>query len=238
MRLVNICAVCWVLAVIPLAGGVPQGAPPAAPLAPAPSAWTLPADTTIPLRLLSTINSRTAQPGQAVYCETIFPMTVGNRILIPSGSSVKGVITGVVRPGRLKGKAQIGLRFHTLVLPGGSTHALRATLAGFGSLGPEGFQPKEAKIEGGSNKGNDAGKVAQTTITGTEVGAIAGSASGSPLKGLGIGSLAGATGGLVWVLASRGKQIVLPPGTNFDLLLNAPLTFRPDELGPPSRSGP
>ena len=199
------------------------------------SALMVPADTTIPLRLMNTINSRTVQPGQAIYCETIFPITVGNRIVIPRGSSVKGSVTKLVRPGHLKGKAQIGIRFETLILPNGTTHSLRATLSGFGGTGREGFKPKESKIEGASSKGDNAGRVAETTITGAEIGTIAGAASGSPGKGLGIGSLAGAAGGLVWIMASRGKQIVLPSGTNFELQLSAPLTFGRDELDPPSR---
>jgi len=199
------------------------------------SSLMVPAETTIPLRLINTINSRTVQPGQAIYCETIFPITVGNRIVIPRGSSVKGSVTEVVRPGHLKGKAQIGIRFETLILPNGTTHSLRATLSGFGGTGQEGFQPKESKIEGASSKGENTGKVAETTITGAEIGTIAGAASGSPVKGLGIGSLAGAAGGLVWIMASRGKQIVLPSGTNFELQLSVPLTFSRDELDPPSR---
>ena len=205
------------------------------PLQSSASTLMVPADTTIPLRLMNTINSRTVQPAQAIYCETIFPITVGNRIVIPRGSSVKGSVTQVVRPGHLQGKAQIGIRFETLILPNGTTHSLRATLSGFGGTGQEGFQPKESKIEGASSKGDKAGKVAETTITGAEIGTIAGAASGSPGKGLGIGSLAGAAGGLVWIMASRGKQIVLPSGTNFELQLSAPLTFGRDELDPPSR---
>ena len=224
-----------IVGIIPFQYGYPQSAQEKALSTPTESTLIVPADTTIPLRLINTINSRTTQPGQAIYCETIFPITVGNRIVIPRGSSVKGSVTKVVRPGHLKGKAQIGIRFDTLILPNGTTHALRATLSGFGGAGREGFQPKESKVEGASSQGNDAGKVAETTITGAEIGTIAGAADRSPLKGLGIGSLAGATGGLVWIFASRGKQIVLPPGTNFELLLNAPLTFSQDELAPPSR---
>ena len=203
----------------------------AAPTAPAGAALVVPAETTIPLRLMNTINSRTAQPGQALYCETIFPITAGNQIVIPRGSSVKGSVTQVVRPKRGKHKkAQVGLRFDTLILPDGTTLPLRATLSGFGTGGSEGFQPKEGKIEGASTKGEDAGKVAETTVTGAELGTIVGAADRSVLKGLGIGSLAGAGGGLVWILASRGKEIVLPPGTNFDLRLSAPLTFNRDDL--------
>jgi len=210
----------------------PQTNAPVAPTAPAEAGLVLPAETTIPLRLMNTINSRTVQTGQALYCETIFPVTAGSQIVIPRGSSVKGSVTQVIRPKRGKHKkAQMGLRFETLILPNGTTLALRATLSGFGSVGNEGFQPKESKIEGASTKGEDAGKAAETTVTGAELGTIVGAADGSVWKGLGIGSLVGAGGGLVWILASRGKEIVLPSGTNFDLRLSAPLTFKRDDLG-------
>jgi hypothetical protein len=52
---------------------------------------------------------------------------------------------------------------------------------------------------------------------------------------LGIGSAIGAAGGLIWILASRGKDIMLPPGTNLEFQLAAPLSFERDELEPPGR---
>jgi type IV secretion system protein VirB10 len=200
----------------------------------------VPADTTIPLVLKNTISSRTATVGQAIYCETIYPITVGNRIVIPVGSYVKGSVTQVVRPGHVKGKAQIGLRFESITLANGLTRPLRATLSGFAGNGKEGFHPKESKIEGESSKGQDAGRVAETTITGTEIGAITGAASHNVGKGLGIGSAAGAAGGLIWILASRGKDIMLPSGTNLELQLSAPLTFENNDVDPPSvyQNGP
>lgn len=194
----------------------------------------VPTDTTIPLVLKNTISSRTASVGQAIYCETIYPITVGNRIVIPVGSYVKGSVTQVIRPGHVKGKAQIGLRFESLTLANGVTLPLRATLSGFAGNGKEGFHPRESKIEGESSKGQDAGRVAETTITGTEIGAIAGAGSHNIGKGLGIGSAAGAAGGLIWVLASRGKEIMLPSGTNLELQLSAPLTLENNEVDPPS----
>lgn len=208
---------------------------PKTPPAPSTSKVVVPAETTIPLVLKNTISSRTAFVGQAIYCETIFPITVGNRIVIPVGSSVKGAVVQVVRPGRVKGKAQIGLRFETLILPNGTTRPLRATFSGFGTTGNETYKPRESKVEGASSKGEDAGKVAQTTITGAEIGTITGAVKGSPGKGLGIGSAIGAAGGLIWVLASRGKDIMLPPGTNLEFQLAAPLSFERDELEPPGR---
>lgn len=196
----------------------------------------VPKDTTIPLELKSTINSRTAYSGQAIYCVTIFPITVGNRIVIPAGSYVKGEVTQVVRPGRVKGKAQVGIRFNTITLENGTTRPLRATLSGFGGTGNEGFNREESKVKGASSKGEDAGKVARTTTAGLEGGIITGAiAGGHAGEGAALGSLAGAAGGLIWVLASRGKEIVLPPGTNLELQLAAPLDFNEDDLNAPSR---
>ncbi len=194
----------------------------------------VPANTTIPLELRNTISSRTAYVGQAIYCETIYPISVGNRILIPVGTYVKGAVTQVVRPGRVKGRAQIGLRFESITLPEGTTRPLRATLSGFAGNGKEGFHRDESKIEGESTKGEDAGKVAQTTVTGAEIGTIAGVGTRRVGTGLGVGSAAGALGGLIWVLATRGKDVLLTPGTSLELQLSAPLRLDSDEVGAPS----
>jgi hypothetical protein len=190
----------------------------------------VPSETHIPVSLENAINSKTAYAGQAIYCRTIFPITVDNRIVIPVGSYVKGEVTQVVKPGRIRGKAKLGLRFDSLTLPNGVTEQLRASLSSFGSSGKEGFNRKEGKIEGQSSKGADAGKVAETTITGAQIGTLAGISGGHTLRGLGIGSAAGAAAGAIWVLASRGKNIYLPPGTSLELELGAPLNFAPAQL--------
>ncbi len=203
---------------------------------PAGTGIVVPVDTTIPLVLRNTISTRTASVGDSVYCDTIYPITVGNRIVIPVGSYIRGSVTQVVRPGRVRGIGQLGLRFDSITLRNGTTLPLRATLSGYGGNGREGFKKSESKIEGESSKGHDAGTIAQTTIAGAEVGTIAGGLSrGHAIKGLGIGSAAGAAAGVATVLLSRGKEIVLTPGTNFELQLLAPLRLENDQVDPPSR---
>ncbi len=195
------------------------------------SKLVVPANTTIPLELKNSVSSRTAYVGQPIYCDTIYPITVGNRIVIPAGSYVKGAVTQVIRPGRVKGKAQLGLRFQSLTLPDGTTRAMRATLSGFAGNGNQGFRREESKIEGESSKGEDAAKIGTTAAQGTIIGGLS-TRSG---KGAGIGAISGGAAGLIWVLATRGKEIVLPPGTNFELELTAPLSLDRDEVEPPSR---
>jgi hypothetical protein len=224
------------LAIAILLGPIPLRAQNAADASKTPpraesSQIVVPVNTAIPLSLKNTVNSRTAFPGQAIYCETIYPITVGNRIVIPVGTYVKGAVTQVVRPGRVKGKAQVGIRFDSITLPNGTTRSLRASLSSYGGTGEEGFKREESKIEGASTKGEDAGKIATTATQGTIIGGLS-SRSG---KGAGIGALSGGLGGLIWVLATRGKEVLLPPGTNLELQLSSPLTFDRDEIEPATR---
>lgn len=224
---------------VPAATANPSPNIPAPATEPAPPAAdgriTIPADTTIPMILQNTINTKSAYVGQSIYCESIYPITVGNHVVIPKGSSIRGTVTQVIRPGHVKGRAQIGLRFDELVLPNGTTRHMRATLSGFGSSGDEKFKPQEGRVEGGGSKGKDAGTIARTTLPGAELGTIIGAAKGAPLTGLGIGSAVGAAAGVVWILASRGKEIVLPYGTNLELQLTQPVSFDHDEVQPASR---
>ncbi|HXJ95230.1 MAG TPA: hypothetical protein VMT20_20500 [Terriglobia bacterium] len=192
----------------------------------------VPANTTIPLELRSQITSRTAYVGQAIYCDTIYPITVNNRIILPVRTYVKGEITQVTRPGKVKGKAELGLRFDEITLPNGVTKPLRATLSGFGGNGKEGFSAKEGRIEGESTKGQDAKTIAVPAATGATIGAIAGHDG----LGAGIGGAAGAAGGLAAVLLTRGKEVVLPRGTSLELQLSAPLSFYRDEIETPANS--
>ncbi len=211
------------------------------PSAPADSGKVIvPANTTIPLELHNTINTRTAQPGQTIYCTTIYPVVVKNRIVIPVGTYVKGKLTEVKRPGRVKGKAELAVAFDEITLPNGVTKSLRnASLSGYGGSGNEGFNSKEGKIQGEGTKAKDAEAVAISGAEGAGVGSVAGISSHHTGLGAGVGGATGALGGLVYVLASRGKDVVLPAGTNLEVSLAVPLAYDEDDLAPSSdSSGP
>ena len=226
----------------------PQSTPPSAavpPAAPAADSTAgkviVPPDTTIALELRNTINSRTAQPGQTVYCVTVYPVVVKNRIVIPVGSYAKGKLTEVKRPGRVKGKAELAVVFTEITLPNGVTKSLRnSSLSGYGDSSNQGFSSKEGKIEGEGTKGKDAETVAISGAEGAGIGSVAGISSHHTGVGAGVGGIAGALGGMVYVLASRGKDVVVPAGTNLEVSLGIPLTYDEDELAPsPSdSSGP
>lgn len=109
---------------------------------PKPAAETAPAGTIIPFQLKDTINSRTAFDGQDVCCETIFPVALNNHILIPAHSYMRGHATEVDRPGHIMGKAQLGIRMDSLILPDGKTWPIRSAVY---SLAGARLSPDEAK---------------------------------------------------------------------------------------------
>ncbi len=200
----------------------------------------VPAKTQIPLELVSAISSRTAYVGQPIYCQTVYPVDVANRIVVPSGTYVEGTITEVVRPGHVHRRAMLGLRFDSMILPSGFTKTLSGTLAGFAGSGDETFNASESKIKGAGDKGKDARTVAVTTGEGAGIGGIAGISSGHTGAGVAAGAAGGALGGLIEVFASRGRQIFLRRGASLQLELTRPLTLYRYQLDFPETlpSGP
>jgi hypothetical protein len=189
----------------------------------------VPSGTRIPLSVVNFVSSRNAKAGDPVYLETMFPITVGNRVVIPVGSYVRGTITEVKRSGRVKGRAEMYLRFDSLTLPNGTTREFTATVSQADARIPGTL--KEGKIEAEGTKGRDAGTVAATGAAGTSIGAIAGGASGHPGVGTAIGAGAGAVAGLIVALAQRGNEVDLYRGTEVDMTLDRNLIFDEGELG-------
>lgn len=176
----------------------------------------VPAGTVIPIRLTSSISTKYAKDGDGVYGVTAFPITVDNKIVIPEGSHVKGKISEIKRPGKVKGKAELTMNFQTLIMPSGVNVAIYTSLRGMGSAGE---RKGEAGVQGDSSKGQDASTVERTTVEGAAIGAIAGRSA----SGAGIGGAAGAAVGTAAVLLTRGKDLVLGPGTTFEIVLDRPI---------------
>src|SRR2546430_12143522 len=61
---------------------------------------TVPAGQKLLMQLKSGINTKTAKPGDGVYMETSFPVSIDNTMAIPAGTYVQGVIDNVKRSGR------------------------------------------------------------------------------------------------------------------------------------------
>src|SRR2546428_13377318 len=154
----------------------------------------VPAGTVIPITLTNRITTQHAKDGDGIYAKTSFPITINNKIVIPEGSPVRGKITELRRPGRVKGKGELTLSFQTLVLPSGITLPIYSSLGGVGGAGEK---KGEATVQGDSSKGEDAKTVGTTATEGALIGVIADRG-----KGAAIGGAAGAAAGTAARLAS------------------------------------
>lgn len=207
----------------------------AAEQAPAPSpaaavSVTVAKGTRIPLQLINRISTKSAHEGDQVYLHTAYPIVVDGKVVIPPGTYVKGTVTGIKRPGRVKGRGELFLRFDSMTLPNGVTRDFTGRVAAVDGSSSETLDQKEGKIIGDSSKGRDAATVAAGAGVGASIGSIAGSAAGSSGVGIGLGSAAGAVAGLATVLLTRGPETVLERGSTVDMTLDRNLTFREDEV--------
>jgi len=157
-----------------------------------------------------------------VYLSSNFPVVVENRVVIPTGVYVQGVIDEVARPGRVKGRAAVHMHFTSMIFPNGTVVNIPGVVSGLpGSAGPN--VQKEGEIQQSSGKGKDAGTVARTTVSGATLGTIGGAVTGSPGLGAGIGAMGGAAVGLISTLFSHGDDVVLSIGQGVEMVLQRPL---------------
>jgi hypothetical protein len=217
-------------AAIATAGGSsqPSGAPAPAP----PKTYVVPVGTKVLLQLRSSINTKSARPGDGVYLASSFPVVVGNRVMIPAGVYVQGVVDRVARAGRVKGKAQLDMHFTSIIFPNGTVVDIPGVVNSLPGAHKQTVKDdREGTIEQDSDKGRNAGETAKIAIpTGGTVGAIGGIDSGHPLAGGVAGIGAGlATVGLV-SLFTRGADVNIESGTQVEMVLQRPLILEEENL--------
>jgi hypothetical protein len=196
------------------APGLKSGAPAAA--AQSAKYIQVPTGTRLPLVLHNAVSTRSAQVGDAVYLETLFPILVNERIVIPAGSYVGGEVTGLKR-GKSHGQAEISIRLDNLILPNGYEAQFNAVPTDAGTGGKETVD-REGTIQADKNRAGDA----NTVVEGTAVGAGVGGIATRSVTGAGVGAGIGAVAGLITAHLNR-PDVELPRGTTLDVILNRPL---------------
>jgi hypothetical protein len=194
--------------------------PDPAPVQAANQQVTIPAGTKVLLQLKSPIDTKHARPGDGVYCQTSFPVTQDNVVVIPAGTYVKGEIAEVKRAGRVKGRAEVLFHFNTMIFPGGYTVDLPGALEDEPGAVNHSVTDKEGTVKADSQKGKDAGTVAKGGATGSVVGAVV----GRSFKDAGIGGGIGAAVGLAQVLLTRGQDVRIEQGASLEMVLQRSLT--------------
>jgi type IV secretion system protein VirB10 len=194
--------------------------------------YTVPAGTKVLLELRSAINTKSAKPGDGVYLSSTFPVVVGNRVMIPTGVYVQGIVDRVQRGG-LKTKAQLDMHFTSIIFPNGSVVEIPGVVDSVpGSKDQTVKNNDEGTIEQNGHKGRNAGQAAEIALpTGAGVGTIGGAASGHPIEG----GLAGIGAGLATVglvsLFTRNADLDIPRGTQVEMVFQRPLALEEANLG-------
>jgi hypothetical protein len=189
----------------PLASNPSATAGPAGETA-APREVTIPAGTVLPVDLETAVGSDISRVEQPVSGRLRRAVTVAGAEVLPAGTAVSGHVTAARRPGKVKGRGLIALRFTRLDTPGsGTTPISTATIS---RLAP-------------ATKEKDALKIIAPAAAGAVIGRIVGGRDDAA-KGAVIGGGAGAG----YVLATRGKEVRLGKGADLAVRLTAPLTIR------------
>jgi type IV secretion system protein VirB10 len=220
----------------PAAGAVATGADPATP---ARKVYVVPAGTKVLLQLRSAVNTKSARPGDGVYLASAFPVVVGNRVMIPSGVYVQGVVDRVERAGHVKGKAQLDMHFTSIIFPNGSVVEVPGRVESLPGAKKQTIKGDEGTIEQDGDKTRNMGKVAAIAIpTGATVGSIGGLESGHGVAGgvAGIGAGLAAMG--LATLFTRGADVNIESGTQVEMILQRPLLLEETNLAGVAAPGP
>lgn len=216
---------------IPILGAGLLAAQGAVPVAVAPpTAFPVNSGTVVPLSLINSISTKHSLPGDRVYLETAFPVLSNGRIVIPVGSYVEGTVTQIKKPGRVKGRGELYVRFDSLTLPNGVTRDFRARMSGMDGTAPGTIDRSEGKVTSEGNRAGDLKTIGEAAGNGASVGGITGSIAGHPGAGVAIGAAAGAAAGLIGVLVSRGPDAILARGSTVEMVLDRQLSFTESEL--------
>jgi type IV secretion system protein VirB10 len=194
--------------------------------------YTVPAGTKVLLQLRSALNTKSARQGDGVYLVSTFPVVVGNRVMIPTGVYVQGVVDRVERAGHVKGRAQLDMHFTSIIFPNGSVVEIPGLVNSLPGASKQSVKNDgEGTIEESPDKGRNAAKTAEIGIpTGGTVGSISGIDSGHPLAGGLIGIGAGAAAAGIVSIFTRGADVNIESGTQVEMVLQRPLILEEANL--------
>ena len=177
---------------------------PVAPPEPALVELIVPADAVMGLQLETTVSSERAKVEDAVDARVTRDVRVGGRVAIPAGSVVHGTVTEVERGGKVRERARLSIRFHTVVLGNGDRLALRT----------------DAITREGTSPGREsAAKIGGAAVGGAILGAILGGG-----KGAAIGAGVGAGGGTAAVMAGDRNSVTIPAGSTVSVRIQQPVS--------------
>ena len=181
------------------------------------SAADIPKGTHVLLRMVNSVTTKTAQVGDQVYLQTASPISVDGQIVVPVGAYVQGTVSQSVRSARVKGRAELALRFDQMTLPDGRVRKISPRLSSVDSGdNAQKIDDKESTVKQAGNKEKDLERAGKIAAAGAAMGGI----GTQSLSGAGIGGGAGLAAGLLTALFTRGNEVELKQGTTIDVVFD------------------
>ena len=172
----------------------------------------LPTSSVIGLQVETALSSERARIEDRVEARVTRDVVANGRVAIPAGSRVLGSVTLVDRGGKVKERARLGIRFHTLVLADGTEVQLNT----------EPFYR-----DGESPAGDSAKKIGGAAAVGAILGGILGGG-----KGAVIGGTTGAAGGTAATMAGDRNPATLASGSIVTIRLASPVSIEVERRDP------
>lgn len=181
--------------------------------------------TQIHLQLLTPINSASSRDGDPIMAVVMEPVSLGNDLLLPAGTRVRGTVT-TVSPARrfplFRGQAYLNLTFRSVEVDSRLIPVQMSIIAIDQPASRNSKERKDVKVIEGQvieQKPDIKGDIVAGTI-GTGGGTLVGAVFSHALRGFGIG-LAGSA---AYVVARRGKEVNLPAQTGMLVRLDNTIT--------------
>ena len=171
---------------------------------------TIPAGTTLRLRVNRGFGSDISRIEEPVSATLARSVVIGGRTVLPTGSRASGYVSEATRPGKVKGRGRVAVRF-TRITPVNQTASYNMQTRSWVAVAP-------------ATKKEDALTIGIPAAGGAAIGALI-----DGKKGAGIGAAVGGGAGTATVLTTRGKDVRVGRGAALTIRLTAPLTINLDE---------
>ncbi|MDE3155779.1 MAG: hypothetical protein KGN76_11790 [Acidobacteriota bacterium] len=166
--------------------------------------YVISADSVIGLVIDTPLSSETARVEDEVDAHVSRDVKVGDKVAIPAGTPVRGVVVEVDQGGKFHERARLGIAFDTIRMADGSVLPIHTDTI---------FRDGEAPGDAASRK------IGASAVAGTILGAIFGGARGAL-----IGGATGAAGGTALVEAGGHRPATFPAGATVTVRLRKAVT--------------
>ena len=181
----------------PAAAAAPAAAPPAATV-------TIPAQTSLVVRMIDAVDSEKAKEGDMFAASLDQPIAIDGRTVLDAGSDVRVKLVQAQQSGKLTGKTELTVSLWSVKVNGKDVE----------------FDTQNI-TEASASRGAQTAKVAGgAAAVGAVIGAVAGGG-----KGAAIGAGAGAAGGAAVQAATKGQHVKIASETRLTFTLEKPVTI-------------